>query len=139
MKTPCNELREFIYTKLYGSIIYNSELVIVASIPPKEVEKPYVRIGKMTMTEEGAKDSYMSKVNAQIEVVTNFQEKLANFEAVENISNSVTSLLVDQIGNTSNFHIIWCHLMPSNEDEQLKEDGIDLSNLITFEYYVEQK
>jgi hypothetical protein len=94
MKDPSDNIRQWLYNILNGTIFYNGLSVPAYSFPSKEDAMPYIVIAEQSMdAEEAIKDCYVTNNNVTLEIYTSFTGNDATYKVVNSISNAVLQLV----------------------------------------------
>jgi hypothetical protein len=95
MKDPSDNIRDWLYNVLYGTVSYGSSYISVYSFPPKDETFPYIIIGEQTMLGEGesTKDSYITEHEVTIEIWDSYSGNDASYVRVNSIANSILELV----------------------------------------------
>jgi hypothetical protein len=138
MKLPNKELRTFIYDRLNAAITYDTQVIPVNSIPAKGSVFSYILIGNISLVENSPKDRYSTLSTVEITVCSQSDQRIANYDENEEITNDLIGLLVDYIPGLTNYQMVWAHLLSSQEQTELTDTSYTINNILTFEYYLEQ-
>jgi len=95
MKDPSDNIRDYVYNVLYGTVSYGGSYVPVYSFAPKDATYPHIVIGEQQMlTEEPSpKDDWITEHSVTIEIWDSYSGNDASYVKVNTIANSVTQLL----------------------------------------------
>jgi hypothetical protein len=95
MKDPSDNIRDWLYTLLYGNVSYGGSTVAVYSFPPKDQSFPYIVIGEQTMTgeSESTKDAYITEHEVTIEIWDSYSGNDASYVKVNTIADSILQLV----------------------------------------------
>jgi hypothetical protein len=150
MKDPCDDIRDWMYTVLNGTVSYGGSAVPVYSFPPENVSYPYMVIGEHSSEgEEGAKDRYMMDVATQLHIYTRHTGTDASYLPVNTIGNSVLQLLRTRAtanvygydeGPTkmNNFNVIRVRVGAMNTDRILNDNEIIISKQVSINLLLEE-
>jgi len=94
MKLPTEELQKAYYTALNGNITYNGSNVPVYDAVPESASYPYIRLAEFFVTPDNTKDTYISNVITQVDVVTAYDGSFGGKKASQNISDQITRIIV---------------------------------------------
>lgn len=102
MKDPSDNIRDWVYNVLYGTVFYNGTAIGVYSFPPKDQSKPYILIAEQFMSgEQGTKDCYITEHDVTIEIYDSSSGNDASYVRVNSICDSVLQLLRQRAIETS--------------------------------------
>jgi hypothetical protein len=94
MKDPSDNIRQWLYNILNGTIFYNGLSVPVYSFPSKDAAMPYIVIAEQSMdAEEVIKDCYMTNNGVTLEFYSSHTGNDATYKVVNSISNAVLQLV----------------------------------------------
>lgn len=102
MKDPSDNIRDWVYNVLYGTVFYSGASIPVYSFPPRNETKPYIVIGEHFMTgEQGTKDCYITEHEVLIEIYTTHTGNDATYVQANSIADSVIQILRQRTLETS--------------------------------------
>ena len=94
MKDPSDNIRDWVYTALYGNVFYGGSAVAVYSFPTKDATMPYILIGEHYMTgEQGTKDAYITEHEVMVEIYASSTGNRASYAPVNSIADSIMQIL----------------------------------------------
>lgn len=94
MKLPSKQLQIAYYTALNGNITYGGSNVPVYDVVPQDADYPYIVLADQIVTDRpSTKDSYISDVIMQVDVVTGFEGAYGGKSMMYDISDSVIDII----------------------------------------------
>jgi hypothetical protein len=150
MKDPTDNIRQWIYGVLYGTVWYGGVSIPVYSFPPKDVAMPYIVIAEQSMNaENGTKDCYITENEVQIEIYSAHAGNDASYKTVTSIANDVLKLLIQRsqethgsggstVGVISGFNTIEISLAGSVTDRFLFETNIVIFKSLNIKLILEE-
>ena len=95
MKDASDQIRDWVYTVLNGTVSYGGSVVPVYSFPPKDQAYPYMVIAEHMMTGEGesTKDAYLTGHEITVEIYTESTGNDASYVPANTIADSALQLL----------------------------------------------
>lgn len=95
MKDPSDNIRDWLYNVMYGTITYGDDYIPVYSFPPRDAEMPYIVIGEQMMSgeDESTKDSWLTEHEVTIEVWDSYTGNDGSYVKVNAIANSILELV----------------------------------------------
>ena len=94
MKDPSDNIRDWLYGVLYGTVSYEGAFVSVYSFPPANQAFPYIAISEQMMSgEQGTKDAYITEHSATIEIYAEQTGNVASYVPVNTIADSVLQII----------------------------------------------
>ena len=150
MKDPSDDIRDWMFTVLNGTVSYGGRVVPVYSFPPQTVTYPYIVIGEQSSEgEEGSKDKYMMDLATQVHVYTQHLGHDASYLPVNTIMNSITQLLRTRSSANSygydegptmlnNFNCVRVRVGAMNTERILNDNEIIISKQVSIILLVEE-
>jgi hypothetical protein len=142
MKDPSDSIRQWVYTVLSTHVTYNAVVVPVYSFAPKDAVMPYILIGEQLMTgEQGAKDSYMTDNEINIEIYSSHTANDATYKAVSSIAEDCLELLRTRLIVTTitGYNSVSITLKGSVTDRFLMEDKIIIYKSLNINLLLEEQ
>ena len=97
MKDPSHFVRKSVYDALNGNVTLNSANVPVYNVVPSSASTPYILISSIQNNIiENIKDTYMMRVQTQIDVVTSFDTNTGGQLDANLAMNQITNLLISR-------------------------------------------
>jgi len=94
MKDPSDNIRDWLYGVLNGTVSYGGSYIPVYSYAPKDAEMPYIIIAEQMMNgEQGTKDAYITEHEVTIEIWTSFTGNDASYIPANNIGDQVLQIV----------------------------------------------
>jgi hypothetical protein len=94
MKLPSKQLQIAYYTALNGNITYGGSNVPVYDVVPQDATYPYIVLADQVVTDRPTtKDSYITDVIMQVDVVTGFEGAYGGKSMMYDISDSVIDII----------------------------------------------
>jgi hypothetical protein len=94
MKDPTDEIRQWLYNVLFGTVSYSGSIVPVYSFPPKDAAMPYIVIAEQSMAkEEGTKGEYITSNDVTLEVYSSHSGNDATYKVVNIISDLILKIV----------------------------------------------
>ena len=94
MKLPSKQLQTAYYSALNGNVTYGGNIVPVYDVVPDGVDYPYIVLADQIVTDRpSTKDSYISDVLMQVDIVTGFEGAYGGKSMMYDISDSVTNII----------------------------------------------
>lgn len=95
MKDPSDNIRDYVYNLLYGTVSYGGSYVPVYSVAPKDSTYPHIIIGEQSMItqEPSTKDVWVTEHTVTIEIWDSYTGNDASYVKVNSIANSITELI----------------------------------------------
>lgn len=94
MKDPSDNIRDWAYTALNGTVSYGGSAVPVYSFPTKDATMPYILLGEQMMTgEQGTKDKYINDHELMVEIYVSSTGNRGSYVAANTIADSVIQIL----------------------------------------------
>lgn len=101
MKDPSNDIRDWIYDILYGTIFYNGLVIPVYSFPPKDNAMPCIVLGEQTMVEDSSmKDEIISEHYIDVEIWDSYTGNDGSYKKVNSISSDIVEAVTIETGFT---------------------------------------
>ena len=94
MKLPSKQVQIAYYTALNGNVTYNSAEVPVYDVVPTASSYPYIVLGDQIINDRpSTKDSFITDVTMQVDVVTGFEGNYGGKSQMYDISSDVTDII----------------------------------------------
>jgi hypothetical protein len=95
MKDPSDNIRDWLYNVMLGTITYGGDYIPVYSFPPRDAAMPYIVIGEQMMSgeDESTKDSWLTEHEVTIEVWDSYTGNDGSYVKVNSIANDILELI----------------------------------------------
>lgn len=141
MNLPSKELQRAYYTALNGNITYNGSVVPVYDLVPTGADYPFIHLGDQIVRENGTKDSFISDVIMQVDIVTGFEAGFGGKAQMYDIADLVSRVIVERVPSVlslSGFNLFKSQLDVSSFLEDQTDTHILYINRIRFRHLIQQ-
>lgn len=141
MNLPSKELQRAYYTALNGNITYNGSVVPVYDLVPTGADYPFIHLGDQIVRENGTKDSFISDVIMQVDIVTGFEAGFGGKAQMYDIADLVSRAIVERVPSVlslSGFNLFKSQLDVSSFLEDQTDTHILYINRIRFRHLIQQ-
>lgn len=141
MKSPSKELQTAYFTALNGNISYGGDNVPVYDVVPNNVAYPYIHLqDQIVNVQPQTKDTYITEVIFQIDIVTGFEGAYGGKSQAYDISNDVMDTIINRGSYLSltNFNLFQCSLDLSSMVTTQTDTHILYINRIRFRNLIEE-
>lgn len=152
MKDPSDNIRDYVYNVLNGTVSYGGSYIPVYSFAPKDSAYPHIIIGEQQMLTEdpSPKDAWVTENTVTIEVWDSYTGNDASYVKVNTISNSILELLRTRamaltgsggwaIAGITGFNLISLTLDSSITDRFLWENKIIIFKSLNIKMLLEEE
>lgn len=126
MKDPSDEILTAFYTALNGNLSYGGNNFPVYTSAPRSTDYRYVHLAGLNLTDDSAKDMFISDCALIIEIVDDVYKIRGTFKGVNDISNDILQLIIKTRLSMTNFTMT---VTPWLEDADYFMDNVDIGQL----------
>lgn len=142
MKDPSHEILQALYDALNGNVSYNTQTIPVYTRIIEWEDRSgdqMIQLSEVTLEEDGAKDTYISKGTVDIYIDTFYEGKNeGSWIPVNAIANSLTQL-IEGVQTLTNFTQVLGRVMSIESfDYELDPAGSVFRKLITYQFIIQE-
>jgi len=138
---PILNLRTVLYTALNGNVSLSDDAIEVYDHVPGVVTTDYIHFDEFRFTNIDNHQKYIYEVEAEIEVVTFFQNKAGGKKKAEQITNILLPLITSKTGVLNlgaSFKLVLSKYMRSNYIEEELENNYVVRKFVVIQFTIQQ-
>jgi hypothetical protein len=145
VKNPTFYIASEFFRLLNGNLVYDSTTIPVYSLEsvPTESDNLFVVFSNAYLIEGKTKDSFMTKVNFQIDVINLLTGSERTIKKIESIVNQILTIIIPTptqtaIQSNSDYKIIKTELPQSRDFNNRNDTNLVLRKVLSFEISLKQ-
>lgn len=138
---PILNLRTVLYTALNGNVTVSAENIEVYDRVPGTVTNDYIHFDEFRLVNVDNHEKYVYEVDAEIEIVTFFQNVSGGKKKAEQITNVLLPLITSKTGVLSlgaGWNLVMSKYLRSNYIDEELENNYIVRKFVVIQFIIEQ-